>query len=166
MHALWKRLRANGREGCLVQRRHAVYDDGSVALRRKDRYDENSRGSGQTRAPFPGIAVAWDARSGSSQVRLPALLIARLGDDADDSLDLALAADCGKAATARREMFSIRMALLVAGFAESDRAGQYLGRSAVCSNFHEFESSFITWRKVFIARQTRCRTASALVPRI
>jgi hypothetical protein len=54
-----------------------------------------------------------------------------LGDDTDDSLDLALAADRRQAVAARREVLSVGVALLVAGLAESDRTGQYLGRSAV-----------------------------------
>ncbi len=77
------------------------------------------------------MAAARDARSRSAQVGLPPLLIARLSDYANDPLDLAFAADCRKAVAARREMFPIGMALLVTGLAERDRAGQYLGRSAV-----------------------------------
>ena len=62
---------------------------------------------------------------------MPLLLIASLCDDVDDSLDLAFAADCRKAVPARGEVFSIGMALLVAGLSERDGPGEYLGRSAV-----------------------------------
>jgi hypothetical protein len=128
--ALRKRLRAEGRDRPKVLRCYAMHDHGSVPLRRKDRDDKSRRGC-QTCAPFPGTAPARDARSGTPQIRLPPLLIAGLGDDTDDSLDLALAADRRQAVAARREVLSVGVALLVAGLAESDRTGQYLGRSAV-----------------------------------
>jgi hypothetical protein len=77
------------------------------------------------------MATARDARSGSPQVRLPTLLIPGLGDDADDSLDLALAADGRKAVAACGKVLSVGVALLVAGLAERDRTGQNLGLSTV-----------------------------------
>jgi hypothetical protein len=58
-------------------------------------------------------------------------LIASLRDNVDDSLDLAFAADRCEAVPARGKVFSIGVALFVAGLSESDGAGQYLGRSAV-----------------------------------
>jgi hypothetical protein len=105
-------------------------DDGSVTLRRKDR-DAQSSGGAQARAPFPGMALARDARECSPHVGLPLLLVASLCDNVDDSLDLTFAADLRKAVATRGEMLSIGMALLVAGLSESDRTGQYLGRSTV-----------------------------------
>jgi hypothetical protein len=50
-------------------------------------------------------------------------LIASLRDNVDDSLDLAFAADRCEAAPARGKVFSIGMALFVAGLSESDGAG-------------------------------------------
>jgi hypothetical protein len=130
MLALRHRLGTEGRDGCHVRHCHAAYDDGSVSLGRKDRDGERSRGR-QAGAPSPGVAPRGDARQSPSHVGLPLLLIASLRDNVDDSLDLAFAADCRKAAPARGKVFSIGVALLVAGLSESDGAGQYLGRSAV-----------------------------------
>jgi hypothetical protein len=64
-----------------------------------------------------------NARQSPSHVGLPLLLIASLGDNVDDSLDLAFAADCRKAGPARGKVFSISMALFVPGLSESDGAG-------------------------------------------
>jgi hypothetical protein len=105
-------------------------DDRSVPLRRKD-HDHASRRDGHARAPLPGAAPACDASERSAHVGLPSFLIASLCDNADDSLDLAFAADLRQATAAGGEMFSIGMALLVAGLSKSDRTSQNLGRSAV-----------------------------------
>jgi hypothetical protein len=105
-------------------------DDRSLALCCKDRDDEGCRGC-EARAPSPGTPPPRDACEGPAHVGLPAFLIANLRDEVDDSLDLAFAANLRKATAARGEVLSIGVALLVAGLSESDRAGQYLGRSAV-----------------------------------
>jgi hypothetical protein len=130
MFALRHSLRAELRNGSYVRCRYAVDDDGSVPLRAKDRDDERRRGC-QARAPSPGAAPARDACEGSAHVGLPPLPIARLGDEVDDPLDLAFAANLRKAAAASGEMFSIGVTFFVAGLSESDRTGQYLGRGAV-----------------------------------
>jgi hypothetical protein len=122
MLALRHRLGAEGRDGYHVRHCHAAYDNGSVPLRREDRDGERSRDC-QARAPFPAMAPSRDACQSPSHVGLPLLLIASLRDNVDDSLDLALAADCRKAAPARGKVLSIGMALFVAGLSESDGAG-------------------------------------------
>jgi hypothetical protein len=122
MLALRHRLGAEGRDGCRVRHCHAAYDDGSVALHRNDRDGKRPRGC-QARAPSPAMAASRNACQSPSHVGLPLLLVASLRDNANDPFDLAFAADCRKAAPARGKVFSIGMALFVAGLSESDGAG-------------------------------------------
>jgi hypothetical protein len=93
-----------------------------VPLRRKDRDRERCRDC-EAGAPSPAMASSRDASQRPSHVGLPLLLIASLRYNVDDSLDLALAADCRKAAPARGKVLPIGMALFVAGLSESDGAG-------------------------------------------
>lgn len=159
------RLGTERRNGSEIRHCHAMNDDRGVRPGRKNGERENSRGC-QARTPFPAMAPARYACRSSSHVGLPPLLIASLRDERDDAFDLSFAANCRKATPAGRNVLAIGMALRVARLSKGDRTRQYLRLSAVRSSLHESFSSFITCRNVFIARQTRCRTASALVPRI
>ena len=98
-------------------------------------------------------------------VGLPGFAIAPRGYDAHRTFDLALPAERLNAARAAGQMPPIGVPLAVGGFVEGDSAREYFRLRAGCAHrLSSFSSKVV--RNIFIARQTRCRTASALMPSI
>ena len=87
-------------------------------------------------------------------------------DEAHRAFDVALASQHVQTRRAARDVRAVLVALFFGRFTECQRTRVRLRASAIIEP-HEFESlSVITVRSIRIARQTRCRTASDVVPRI
>src|SRR5579872_1757941 len=142
----------------MPNRTHACGNQRMQAERRGNRNAERTKTPAQlTRAPFQtGCDHVTD-------LRCPNFRIARGSDGRYDAFDFALSAVRVQTRRARRDVLAVLVALLVARFTQRDRAGDRFD-AIVHAVLHAL--SAITARSVRMARHTRWRTASAVVPRI
>lgn len=154
-------------------RRPGVDDDGivrrsnefseSVRERKMHAHGKNESRRGRAQAETnPARGPFRAAKHPRTNVGLPNLALARIGDDRGEPFELALSAQRIQTRAASRDMFAILVPFGVVRFTECDGSCEHL-----CAMMGIGVQLFsdITVRNVRMARQTRCRTASAVVPK-